>query len=215
MNPASLPAATAGAPYNQSVSATGGNGTYTFSVSAGTLPAGLTLNAATGAITGTPTTAATSSFTITATDGNGATGSRAYTFTVNAAVTVNPATLPAGTVGAAYSQTVSAAGGNGSYTYQRVGRCTAGGPVAERKHRRDQRNADRSGHECVHDPGDGWQRCHRIAGLFRHGQRRHRGQPGCAAERCGRRRVFAGCIRNRRLRRLHIQRQLGKPARRP
>ncbi len=117
VNPASLPAATAGTPYNQSVSATGGTGTYTFSVSAGTLPTGLTLNAATGAITGTPTTAATSNFTITATDGNGATGSRAYTFAVNGAVTVNPATLPAGTVGAAYSQTVSAAGGNGSYTY--------------------------------------------------------------------------------------------------
>ena len=117
VNPAALPAATAGAPYNQSVSATGGSGTYTFSVSLGTLPVGLTLNAATGSITGTPTTAATSSFTITATDGNGATGSRPYTFTVNAAVTVNPATLPAGTVGAAYSQTVSAAGGNGSYTY--------------------------------------------------------------------------------------------------
>ena len=117
VNPVSLPAATAGTPYNQSVSATGGTGTYTFSVSAGTLPTGLTLNAATGAITGTPTTAATSNFTIIATDGNGATGSRAYTFAVNGAVTVNPATLPAGTVGAAYSQTVSAAGGSGSYTY--------------------------------------------------------------------------------------------------
>ena len=106
-----------GAAYNQTCRATGGTGTYTFSVSAGTLPAGLTLNASTGAITGTPTTAATSSFTITATDGNGATGSRAYTFTVNAAVTVNPADAADGTVGTAYSQTVSAAGGNGSYTY--------------------------------------------------------------------------------------------------
>ena len=117
VNPASLPAGTVGSAYSQTVTATGGSGSYVFSVSAGTLPAGLTLNAATGAITGTPTTAATSSFTITATDGNGATGSRAYTFTVNAAVVVNPPTLATGTVGAAYSQTVSAAGGNGSYAY--------------------------------------------------------------------------------------------------
>ncbi len=117
VNPAALPAGTAGTPYNQSVTATGGTGAYTFSVSAGALPAGLTLNAATGAITGTPTSAATNSFTITATDGNGATGSRAFTFTVNAAVSVNPATLSAGTLGAAYSQTVSAAGGNGTYSF--------------------------------------------------------------------------------------------------
>ena len=70
-----------------------------------------------GAITGTPTTAATSNFTITATDGLGATGARAYAVTINAAITVNPATLPNGTVGVAYSQTVSATGGNGSYTF--------------------------------------------------------------------------------------------------
>ena len=117
VSPSSLPPGTVGAAYNQTATATGGTGTYAFSISAGTLPAGLTLNASTGAITGTPTTAATGSFTITATDGNGATGSRAFTFTVNAAVTVNPPTLPAGTVAATYSQTVSAAGGSGSYSY--------------------------------------------------------------------------------------------------
>ncbi len=117
VNPATLPNGTVGVAYSQTVSATGGTGSYTFSVSAGSLPAGLSLNAATGAITGTPTTAATSNFTITATDGSGATGSRAYSVTMNAGVAVNPATLPNGTVGVAYSQTVSATGGNGSYTF--------------------------------------------------------------------------------------------------
>ena len=110
VNPATLPNGTVGVAYSQTVSATGGNGSYTFSVSAGSLPAGLSLNAATGAITGTPTAAATSNFTITATDGLGATGARAYSVTINAAITVNPATLPNGTVGTAYSQTVSATG---------------------------------------------------------------------------------------------------------
>src|SRR4030095_9341396 len=117
VKPATLPNGTVGVAYSQTVSATGGTGSYTFSVSAGSLPAGLSLNAATGAITGTPTTAATSNFTITATDGLGATGARAYSVTINPAITVNPATLPNGTVGVAYSQTVSATGGTGSYTF--------------------------------------------------------------------------------------------------
>ncbi len=117
VNPATLPSGTLGTAYAQTVSATGGNGSYTFSVSAGSLPAGLALNAATGAITGTPTTAATSNFTITATDGLGATGARAYSVTVNAAIAVNPATLPTAMLGAAYSQTVVATGGNGSYVF--------------------------------------------------------------------------------------------------
>ncbi len=117
VNPATLPNGTVGVAYSQTVSATGGNGAYTFSVTAGTLPAGLALNTATGAITGTPTTAATSNFTITATDGLGATGSRAYNVTINAAITVNPATLPNGALGNAYAQTVSATGGTGVYTF--------------------------------------------------------------------------------------------------
>ena len=98
VNPATLPNGTVGVAYSRIVSATGGTGSYSFSVSAGSLPAGLSLNAATGAITGTPTTAATSNFTITATDGIGATGSRAYSVTTNTGVAVNPGTLPNGTV---------------------------------------------------------------------------------------------------------------------
>ena len=117
VNPASLPAATVGTAYSQTVSATGGTGSYTFSVSAGALPAGLTLNASSGVISGTPTTAGASSFTIRATDGSGAFGARAYSVTTSAAVTVNPATLPNGTVGVVYTQTVTASGGSGSYTF--------------------------------------------------------------------------------------------------
>ncbi len=62
---ASLPPATAGADYRARLSAAGGVGPNTWSVSAGSLPAGLTLNASTGEISGTPTTRGTFSFTIT------------------------------------------------------------------------------------------------------------------------------------------------------
>ncbi|MCP8894334.1 Ig domain-containing protein [Shinella daejeonensis] len=69
MSPASgaLAGASEGNAYSATVTASGGIGTVSYAVTAGTLPAGLTLNAATGAISGTPSAAGTSNFTITAT----------------------------------------------------------------------------------------------------------------------------------------------------
>ena len=64
----SLPGATIGTAYSQTLAASGGTAPYTWSVSVGALPAGLRLAAATGVISGTPTTAGTASFTVTATD---------------------------------------------------------------------------------------------------------------------------------------------------
>ena len=117
INPATLPAAVIGAAYSQSVVATGGSGTFTYAISAGTLPAGVSLNSASGLVSGTPTTAGAANFTVTATDTLGATGSRAYSVLVNSAMALNPTTLPAGVVGTAYSQSMSATGGSGTYTY--------------------------------------------------------------------------------------------------
>ncbi|WP_447410838.1 putative Ig domain-containing protein, partial [Clostridium perfringens] len=54
ITPASLPAANVGTAYAQTVSATGGTPGYRFAVSAGALPAGITL-AANGTLSGTPT----------------------------------------------------------------------------------------------------------------------------------------------------------------
>jgi hypothetical protein len=65
---ATLPAATVGTAYSQTVGASGGVRPYRFSLASGALPTGLTLNAATGAITGAPSAAATASFTVKATD---------------------------------------------------------------------------------------------------------------------------------------------------
>src|SRR5207249_8342455 len=81
LSPATLPAATVGVAYNQSVTASGGTGPYTFSKTAGALPAGMTLNSS-GAITGIPTTTGTASFTVQALDSLNNVGSASYNLTV-------------------------------------------------------------------------------------------------------------------------------------
>lgn len=62
-----------GTPYDSFVVVTGGTGPYTFAVTSGSLPTGLSLNASTGEITGTPSAAGPFSFKITVTDSTGAT----------------------------------------------------------------------------------------------------------------------------------------------
>jgi hypothetical protein len=121
VNPATLPNGSVGTAYSQTVSGSGGTAPYTFTISSGALPTGLILNSVSGAITGTPTTAGTFTFTITAVDAAGCAGSRLYTVTIASvgcpAITLSPATLPPAMAQAAYSQTVTASGGTAPYTY--------------------------------------------------------------------------------------------------
>ncbi len=67
----SLPNATVGVPYTQTITAQGGLAPYTYAITAGTLPPGITLDPNTGVFSGTPTAPGASSFTLTATDSEG------------------------------------------------------------------------------------------------------------------------------------------------
>ncbi|MDZ7926981.1 MAG: putative Ig domain-containing protein [Agrobacterium sp.] len=83
LTPASLPGATYDVAYGQTLTASGGASPHSFSVSAGSLPPGLAL-ASPGYVSGAPILSGSYNFTVTATDVNGETGSRAYSITVAA-----------------------------------------------------------------------------------------------------------------------------------
>lgn len=114
-----LPGAPIGKPYSAPVSVGGGTGTFTYSISAGTLPTGLSIDSATGIISGTPTVLGQSSFTVHVVDAGPPTQfiTENATLTVISALQVNTATLPNATINAPYSQTLTAVGGTGPYTW--------------------------------------------------------------------------------------------------
>ena len=115
---ASLPPTTATAAYSQTLAASGGTPPYTWAITSGALPAGLTLASGTGIISGTSTTAASSSFTVQATDSVAATATQALSILVNAVPAVSTSSpMPGGTTGVAYSQTLANSGGTAPFTW--------------------------------------------------------------------------------------------------
>lgn len=84
VGPATVPNGVVNAAYtSQTFTANGGAGagTYSWAVTVGSLPAGLTLNSTTGVLSGTPTATGSFSFTVTVSSGT-QTASRAYSMTV-------------------------------------------------------------------------------------------------------------------------------------
>ena len=104
--------------YSQTITSANGTGARRVNVSKGVMPSGLSLNSTTGVVTGTPTTAGVFNFTVTATDAVNATGSLAYTVTINAALAISPSSLPTLTVTLpSYSQNFTVSGGTGASTF--------------------------------------------------------------------------------------------------
>jgi subtilisin family serine protease len=104
-----------GSPFNASLVATGGFAPYMFSISA--LPAGLTLNASTGAITGTPTTVSTVPATATVTDSMGASVMATGTFSIVPPPLQLQFPAANGEAGAPFTDTLTASGGYPPYTF--------------------------------------------------------------------------------------------------
>ncbi len=111
------PTGEVGVAYNAQPTATGGTGPLTWVVSAGTLPAGLSIDPTTGAITGTPTASGTPSITVQATDANGVTATSTATLTVVAAPTLTFPSSLSSQARSAYSRTLSSSGGLGPFVW--------------------------------------------------------------------------------------------------
>ena len=114
-----LTEAALGKPYSDSLEASGGTGAFTWSVSGGSLPPGLSLDPASGMISGTPTTRGTFSFTVHLADAGPPTqfATAKLTLKVVKPLAIDTSSLPGGTVGAKYSQSLAAFGGTPPYAW--------------------------------------------------------------------------------------------------
>src|SRR5439155_26611805 len=121
IKPATLPNGLSKSPYSETLTGNGGTGPYVFVLTAGSLPAGLSLSNA-GVISGTPTSSGKSTFTVGTTEANGCSGSQNYSLQIDCpTITITPATLPNGLSKSPYSETLSGSGGTDPYTFVLTG----------------------------------------------------------------------------------------------
>lgn len=115
-----LPNGIQGVAYSQTVQTTGGQAPLAFTISTGALPTGLTINATSGAITGTPSAAGNYNFTVRVQDDNATIDTQA--FTVRTYAPLNTAPDPAVGDTAVYVEAgsqlqFSSTGGSGNYQW--------------------------------------------------------------------------------------------------
>jgi len=115
----SLPGGAVNVAYSATLQATGGTTPYSWSITAGSLPAGLSLNATTGEISGAPTASGTSNFTVQVTDSapSPASATQSLSITITSPLIITTSLLPNGSVNVAYSTTLQASGGTGPYSW--------------------------------------------------------------------------------------------------
>jgi hypothetical protein len=116
INESSLPAGRAGAPYSASLTVTGGTGPFQWTVPNGGLPPGIAMSAS-GALSGTPTSAGSFPVTVRVTDSAGATAERTLTIVVGEALSILTSSLPPGMVGSAYFAQLQSANGSPPLTW--------------------------------------------------------------------------------------------------
>ena len=110
--------ATIGAPFSFQFSAFAGTAPYSWSVSGGSLPAGLAFDPATGVLSGTPASIGNTSFTIRLTDSRGRSAEKQIVISITPAqLSVTTESLPAGSVGTNYIASVIAVGGRQPYLW--------------------------------------------------------------------------------------------------
>jgi large repetitive protein len=114
------PTGEVGVHLDKSFTATGGSGTYTWSLSSGALPAGVALDAASGTISGTPLSAGSYQFVVSATDRDGLVASTTAAMRVAAKLAVKTPHLRAARVARAYRARLAAQGGVQPLTWRVV-----------------------------------------------------------------------------------------------
>lgn len=107
---------TVGIPYSSALVVTGGTPPFTFSITSGSLPPGLTLNVSTGVISGTPTTAGSFGFSVQVIDSLSDIGTNDCSITIFATIAL---VCPTGiaTQGIPYSSPFVVIGGTGTFTF--------------------------------------------------------------------------------------------------
>lgn len=120
--PVAIPLGVEGDPYSQTLTGSGGSGAgYSWSITSGSLPGGLSLTSGTPSATLAGTLAAsiagTYNFTVTVTDSVLGTGSRAYTLTIRPPLAIATTSLSSGIVPISYTQSITATGGDGTFSW--------------------------------------------------------------------------------------------------
>nr|MCH9671554.1 S8 family serine peptidase [Gammaproteobacteria bacterium] len=112
----SVPSGTVGQSYSVGVAVTDGTSPYTWSISSGALPSGLSL--ANGVISGTPSSSGVWNFTVRVVDANGEQDTQSLTITVSTAPpSITTTSLAAGAVGQPYTKTLTAVNGTAPLTW--------------------------------------------------------------------------------------------------